>query len=124
MIIVSGWPRPRTDAPVGPGVLWIRDGEMVEAYAVLIGSFSLDVLHVPGHTPGGCVLLFGEHCLCGDVLFAGSIGRSDLPGGDGDQLVAGIQQKLMVLPDNTIVYPGHGGRTTIGRERRNNPFLT
>jgi hydroxyacylglutathione hydrolase len=88
-----------------------------------IGSFTLDIRHVPGHTPGGCTIVIGNHCLCGDALFAGSIGRSDLPGGDGELLVAEIKRKLMALPDNTIVYPGHGNRTTIGRERRNNPFL-
>jgi hydroxyacylglutathione hydrolase len=88
-----------------------------------IGSFTLDVLHIPGHTPGGCAFVFETHCLCGDALFAGSIGRSDLPGGDGDLLIASIQNKLMALADNTIAYPGHGGRTTIGRERRSNPFL-
>jgi hydroxyacylglutathione hydrolase len=88
-----------------------------------IGSFEFDVLHVPGHTPGGCALYTENNCLCGDALFAGSIGRSDLPGGDGELLIESIKTKLFSLPDNTIVWPGHGNRTTIGREKRSNPFL-
>jgi hydroxyacylglutathione hydrolase len=88
-----------------------------------IGSFGFDVLHVPGHTPGGCALCIEGNCLCGDALFAGGIGRSDLPGGDGDLLIASIQKKLLPLPDTTVVWPGHGNRTTIGREKKSNPFL-
>jgi glyoxylase-like metal-dependent hydrolase (beta-lactamase superfamily II) len=88
-----------------------------------IGCFTVTVLHIPGHTPGGCALVIGRHCFCGDSLFAGSIGRTDLPLSDGSVFVKNIQEKLLTLPDDTIVYPGHGGRTTIGRERRNNPFL-
>jgi glyoxylase-like metal-dependent hydrolase (beta-lactamase superfamily II) len=67
--------------------------------------------------------LFDKACLCGDILFAGSVGRSDLPGGNGQLLVQGIKEKLLPLPDDTVVYPGHGGRTTIGREKRLNPYL-
>jgi len=88
-----------------------------------IGSFEFDVLLVPGHTPGGCALCIGNNCLCGDALFAGSIGRSDLPGGDGHLLISSIKKKLCALPDATVVWPGHGGRTTIGREKKSNPFL-
>jgi len=88
-----------------------------------IGSFEFGVLHAPGHTPGGCALVIDENCLCGDALFAGGIGRSDLPGGDGNQLIASIKTKLLPLPDSTVVWPGHGNRTTIGREKKSNPFL-
>lgn len=88
-----------------------------------IGGFDIVVFHIPGHTPGGCVLLLENFCICGDVLFAGSIGRSDLPGGNGAALVAGIKKKLLPLPDATVVYPGHGPRTTIAREKRSNPYL-
>jgi hydroxyacylglutathione hydrolase len=88
-----------------------------------IGSFAFAVLHVPGHTPGGCALCFEGNCLSGDALFAGGMGRSDLPGGDGGLLVESIKKKLFSLPDNTAVWPGHGMRTTIGREKRSNPFL-
>lgn len=88
-----------------------------------IGDFEFDVLLVPGHTPGGCALCIGNNCLCGDSLFAGSIGRSDLPGGDGPLLIVSIKKKLLALPDTTVVWPGHGNRTTIGREKKSNPFL-
>ena len=107
------------------GEEFVFTGEISELAegTVKIGDFALTVLHLPGHTPGGCAFLFGTHCLSGDALFAGSVGRSDLPGGDGDALIAAITQKLLALPDDTVVHPGHGGRTTIGRERRSNPFL-
>jgi glyoxylase-like metal-dependent hydrolase (beta-lactamase superfamily II) len=88
-----------------------------------IGSFNVQIILVPGHSPGGIALLFENHLLSGDILFAGSIGRSDLLGGDEDLLINGIKKKLLTLPDETIVYPGHGGRTTIGREKRLNPFF-
>lgn len=88
-----------------------------------IGKFSLKIYLVPGHSPGGCAIYIDKYLFCGDILFANSIGRSDLPGGDGELLVKGIVEKLLVLPEDTIVCPGHGGRTTIGREKRNNPFL-
>lgn len=90
---------------------------------IRIGSFGFNVLHVPGHTPGGCAFVFNKQCLSGDSLFAGSVGRSDFKLSDGELLLRGIKQKLMTLSDDTIVYPGHGGRTTIARERRQNPFL-
>jgi glyoxylase-like metal-dependent hydrolase (beta-lactamase superfamily II) len=107
------------------GVNWKYTGKLCgldEGHAT-IGSFEFDVIAVPGHSPNGCAFLFGNHCICGDILFAGSIGRSDLPGGDGELLVEGIKEKLLTLPDETIVCPGHGGRTTIGREKRLNPYL-
>jgi glyoxylase-like metal-dependent hydrolase (beta-lactamase superfamily II) len=88
-----------------------------------IGSFSMKVIAVPGHSPYGCAILIGKQCICGDILFAGSVGRSDLGGGNGPLLIQGIKEKLLTLADDTIVYPGHGGRTTIGREKRLNPYL-
>jgi hydroxyacylglutathione hydrolase len=88
-----------------------------------IGDFSFDVRHIPGHSPGGCALIIESFCLCGDTLFAGSIGRSDFPGGDGPGLIEAIKTKLLTLPDSTTVCPGHYGRTTIGREKKSNPFL-
>lgn len=88
-----------------------------------IGGFALNVLHTPGHSPGGCALVFDNLCISGDTLFAGSIGRADFPGCDGAALLRGIREKLFALPDDTIVYPGHFGQTTIGREKRTNPFL-
>ena len=93
------------------------------------GTFAIRVLHTPGHTPGGVSLLVGPagaagtKVFVGDTLFAGSIGRTDLPGGDYDTLVGSIRNVLLALPDEVEVYAGHGPATTIGRERRTNPFL-
>jgi glyoxylase-like metal-dependent hydrolase (beta-lactamase superfamily II) len=97
--------------------------KLIEEGRQRIESFDIRVLSVPGHTPGGCAILIENYCFSGDVLFAGSIGRSDLPGGNGRELLEGITGKLLVLSDDIIVCPGHGGRTTIGRERLRNPFL-
>jgi hydroxyacylglutathione hydrolase len=85
------------------------------------------VLHTPGHTPGS--VCFQSHdgeravVLSGDTLFQGSIGRTDLWGGDSELILSSIRDRLLALPDDTLVIPGHGGTTTIGRERRANPFL-
>jgi hydroxyacylglutathione hydrolase len=95
----------------------LQEGEMI------FGGITLRVLHVPGHSPGGCAFLWGDQLIAGDTLFAGSVGRADLPGGDHEQLIASIRSKLLPLPATTIVWPGHGNRTTIGREARLNPFL-
>lgn len=81
------------------------------------------VLHTPGHSPGGICLLGGGVVFSGDTLFSFGIGRADLPGGNADQLMDSIRTRLMVLDDETIVYPGHGQKTTIGAERRGNAFL-
>jgi glyoxylase-like metal-dependent hydrolase (beta-lactamase superfamily II) len=88
-----------------------------------VGDHSFEVFHVPGHSPGGICLLSDGHIFVGDVLFAGSIGRTDLPGGDFDLLVKSVRERLLSLPDQTVVHPGHGPDTTIGRERRHNPFV-
>ncbi len=88
-----------------------------------IGSISGTVFVIPGHSPAGCALLIDKYLFCGDILFAGSIGRTDFPGGDQNQLVEGIKKKLLTLDDETAVCPGHMGRSTIGREKRTNPYL-
>lgn len=92
---------------------------------IRIGDGELEVLHVPGHSPGSIALYdrAGGFVITGDALFSGSVGRTDLPGGDGEQLIKAIRQQLLPLPDATVVYPGHGPATTIGRERAANPFL-
>jgi hydroxyacylglutathione hydrolase len=107
------------------GIRYAYNGPLHELTkgAMRIGGLDSTVLHIPGHTPGGCALLFEGHCLAGDSLFAGSVGRTDFKYGDHALLIRSIKEKLMTLPDNTVVHPGHGGRTTIGRERRMNPFL-
>ena len=99
-------------------VRFLKHGDTIS-----LGRNTFTVSHVPGHSPGHVALLSGGIAIVGDVLFAGSIGRTDLPGGNYRQLLESIRTKLMTLPDDTIVYCGHGPSTTIGAERRSNPFL-
>jgi len=99
------------------------DRFLAEGDTLNVGEAVLRVLHAPGHSPGHIVLVGEGFVIAGDVLFAGSIGRTDLPGGDYDQLMESIRTKLLTLPDETAVYTGHGPATTIGAERRSNPFL-
>ena len=87
------------------------------------GQFFLDVLITPGHTPGGLSFKVGNHVFTGDTLLAGKIGRVDLPGSSPQQMLLSLHGQLLVLPDNTVVYPGHGPNTTIGAERVGNPYL-
>lgn len=98
----------------------IKDGDVIK-----FGNSELKVLHVPGHSPGHVVFYNEEQkfVIAGDVLFRESIGRTDLPYGNYEQLIGGIKEKLLVLPDDVEVYPGHGPSTTIGHERTNNVFL-
>jgi hydroxyacylglutathione hydrolase len=104
-------------APPKPDKL-LRDGDVIE-----VGDLKFSVLHTPGHTPGGISLRGDGLVFSGDTLFNFGIGRTDLSGGDYATLMNSIVTKLMVLPDETVVYPGHGPKTTIGTERRMNPFL-
>lgn len=103
------------------------DGELLDGEVVRAGSVSLEVLHTPGHTPGSVCLSMHDGqrttVLSGDTLFAGSIGRWDLGGTSMEAIVASIRGKLLGLPDDTAVVPGHGPSTTIGIERRTNPYL-
>ncbi len=89
-----------------------------------VGGLEFRVRHVPGHSPGSVAFVGQGAVFGGDVLFQGSIGRTDLPGGDRETLIQSIERELLVLPDSTIVYSGHGPETTVGQERRTNPFLT
>lgn len=103
-----------------PADVLLRDGDVIEEAGV-----RLQILHTPGHTHGG-ICLYAEAdnlVFAGDTLFADSVGRTDFPGGDMEQLIEGIRTKLFTLPDQTAVYPGHGMRTTIGREKRANPYV-
>lgn len=102
------------------GATYIQEGQEIKA-----AGFAFKVLHTPGHTPGGvCYYAEAEKILfSGDTLFQSSVGRTDFPLGSMSDLVRGIKEKLMVLPDEVLVYPGHMGETTIGYEKSHNPFL-
>ena len=100
------------------------DRPFTHGAAVRVGDCAFTVRHAPGHSPGSVCLVGEGVVFTGDVLFAGSVGRTDLPGGDLETLRKSIERELLVLPDSTIVYSGHGPETTIGQERRANPFLT
>ena len=98
---------------------------LAEGDTITVGNVRLDVIEVPGHSPGGLVFYCKDENLLfsGDSLFAGSIGRTDLLGGDFYTLRESLRNKILILPDETIVYPGHGETTTIGNEKMNNPFF-
>ncbi len=99
--------------------------DLREGDKVYVGKEYLEVIEVPGHSPGSIVLYSPTDgfIISGDVLFDGSVGRTDLPGGNHRELIEGIRSKLLRLPDSTIVYPGHGPSTTIGSEKHHNPYL-
>jgi len=107
-----------------PAPLPAPDRDLAHGTRLTVGGLSFEVRHAPGHSPGSVCLVGPGVALSGDVLFAGSIGRTDLPGADFDTLIASIERELLPLPDDTILYSGHGPETTIGRERQTNPFLT
>ncbi|MGA3262528.1 MAG: MBL fold metallo-hydrolase [Terracidiphilus sp.] len=101
------------------------DESLTEGMSVGLERYPAEVLHTPGHTQGSVCLHFAplKMLIAGDTLFAGSIGRTDLPGGNSAQIIDSIESRLLVLPDETKVLPGHGPATTIGAERKSNPFL-
>jgi hydroxyacylglutathione hydrolase len=105
------------DIVVNPDII-VKQGDTLQ-----VGSMKLEFLMTPGHTPGGMCILAGDVLFSGDTLFYGSVGRTDFPGSSFDQLSKSVHQQLFVLPDETKVYPGHMGTTTIGFEKRNNPFV-
>lgn len=109
------------EAPKDPGI----DRPAREGDILRVGSVEAHVLHTPGHTPGSISLYLpvASRLIAGDTLFQGSIGRTDLPGGDMAQIGRSIRGKLYTLPEETIVFPGHGETTSIGEEKRHNPFV-
>ncbi len=107
----------RMDAPPPP------DRDLTDDLTLNVGGCAFQVIHVPGHSPGHVAFVADGVCLSGDVLFAGSIGRTDLPGGDTETLMTSIRDRMFGLPDDTVVWPGHGPATTIGEEKRTNPFV-
>ncbi|MEO3715493.1 MBL fold metallo-hydrolase [Roseateles flavus] len=112
-----GFPAVETFTPTR----WLADGDTVQ-----IGQETLTVRHCPGHTPGHVVFhsASARRCFVGDVLFAGSIGRTDFPGGNHAQLISSITERLWPMGDDTVFIPGHGPESTFGEERRSNPFLS
>lgn len=118
---------PRQAAMFGlpPGPLPVLDGELTVQKDFVAGPFTFEIRHAPGHSPGS--VLFISHpdktVIAGDVVFQGSIGRTDLPGGNHQQLLDSIAREVLTLPDDYKLLPGHGPATTVGAERRSNPFL-
>lgn len=102
----------------------VVDGELADGEVLELAGLRIAVLHTPGHTPGGVSLNVDGRLFAGDALFNGSVGRTDLPGGDWDTLLDSLLNRIMALADETVVHSGHGPDTTIGHERRTNPFLT
>ena len=100
-----------------------EDKLLAEGDEVSLGTLNLRVIHTPGHTPGGISLVLNNIVFTGDTLFAGGIGRTDLTGGSYQDLIKSIKEKLLILGDDKIIYPGHGPDSTIGEERRTNPYL-
>ena len=120
-VLVKGTPLRRefpSKIPRLENVVTLDEGKPYTA-----GSLAFEVLHTPGHSPGGVSLKIGTNVFSGDALFADSIGRSDFQNSNGKALIEGIRTKLLTLPDETVVYSGHGPATSIGQERRQNPFL-
>src|SRR3989442_11001632 len=103
-----------------PYTTLFRSRDLSHGDELRVGGLAFRVRHAPGHSPGSVVFAGQRVAFGGDVLFQGSIGRTDLPGGDFDTLVKSIERELLTLPDSTIVYTGHGPETTVGRERRAN----
>ena len=120
-VVAKGQPLRREFAPMATQLDNV--GTLTEGEPYHAGSLEFEVLHTPGHSPGGVTLKIDGYLFTGDALFAGSVGRSDFANSDGQALLEGIRSKLLSLPDDLIVYSGHGPATTIGREKRMNPFL-
>jgi glyoxylase-like metal-dependent hydrolase (beta-lactamase superfamily II) len=102
------------------------DRQVVDGDRITLGDLAFEVIHTPGHTPGGICLYNAPDLFTGDTLFVGGVGRTDFPGGSHEEMMASIRDRLLVLPPETVVWPGHGyggSRSTIGEEARTNPFL-
>ena len=101
----------------------VIDVELADGDEIPFGALTVRVIHAPGHTPGGCLLRIGDDVFCGDLIFSGSIGRTDLPGGDYATIVDSLERTILTLPDHVALHPGHGVSTTVAVEKRFNPFL-
>lgn len=100
------------------------DHDLQHGDTVRVAGLAFEVRHAPGHSPGGVVLVEDGHAFVGDCVFAGGVGRVDLPGGDAETLLSTIRGQILSLPADTVLWPGHGPRTTVEEESRSNPFLT
>lgn len=112
------WPELGVLVEMEPAEYALDEGQILEFLGI-----KLKVFHTPGHSPGSVSFLYDKHLFGGDVLFKLSVGRTDLPGGNNNELLDSIQDKLFILEDDVVVYPGHGAKTTIGFERDNNPYV-
>ncbi|MDZ7334539.1 MAG: MBL fold metallo-hydrolase [candidate division KSB1 bacterium] len=112
--LMFGLPNPGNPKPDR----FISDGD-----EIALGKLKIKVLHTPGHSPGSVSYFVDNKLFVGDLIFAGSIGRTDLPGGDYQKLIRSVESKIFTLPDDTIIYPGHGPETTVGQEKATNPFF-
>jgi glyoxylase-like metal-dependent hydrolase (beta-lactamase superfamily II) len=106
-----------------PGLGFQPDGQVSEGNDITLGTYRIKVLHTPGHSPGSVCYHAPGAVFTGDTIFAGSIGRTDFPGGDHTRLIDGVRSKIFSLDGNLRMYPGHGPATTINKERRTNPFF-
>ena len=116
-------PHASLSAFIGKLRLAAPDRLLADGEKITVGNLTIEVIATPGHTRGSVSLLANGALFTGDTLFAGSIGRTDFPGGSFEQIIRSIKERLLLFPDDTPVYPGHGPRTTIGEEKRYNPFL-
>lgn len=110
-----------TTGSIGLGIkadIMLEDGSTLE-----LGDSELNIIHTPGHTQGSVCIIFGNELFAGDTLFAGSIGRTDFPGGSYEQIISSIKNKLLCLDSNLAVHPGHGASTLLSTEKKSNPFL-
>jgi len=130
-LMIHALDAPMLDAVAQSASMWGLQAEnspkpdrlLAEGDEITCGTITFKVIHTPGHTPGGISLVSGGNVFVGDTLFAGSVGRTDFPGGDFNVLKASIQEKLFALDDAVKVWPGHNQETTIAREKRSNPFV-
>ncbi|HHY04191.1 MAG TPA: MBL fold metallo-hydrolase [Thermoanaerobacterales bacterium] len=117
-------PRDNLSAYMGKELTYpSADIELKDGQELKVGDLILTIIHTPGHTPGGICIKVNDIVFTGDTLFAGSVGRTDFPGGSFDQLIESITSKLLPLGDKITIYPGHGGYSTIEQEKSSNPFL-
>ena len=107
-----------TGVKLSPAEILLEDNQELQ-----VGNMTIKVIHTPGHSPGSICIVTQDGLISGDTLFNGSVGRTDFPGGSMKKLISSIENRLMDLDDKTIVYPGHESRTSIGKERKSNPFI-